>query len=132
MVPTPEQWRTKLGRCIDQTGALSDRGIREGLVRALMNNWSRPLELLSSQLQEEASSAADVPVSQLGLLDPIFLPLHTDESKRLERVLFDLNSAVADELGPGRFLTNDAFRPLLEKLIGYVREHPFPEPDWRS
>ena len=68
--PTPEQWRTKLLDTYRPDGCSSYCGIREGLVRALMNNWSRPLEPPSSQLQEEASWRPMSPFRSSGFWTP--------------------------------------------------------------
>lgn len=121
LMPTVEEWKTKLRGAIDPCGAVSHAGIRKAQLDSLLGGYRG--EGPDGRFTPRAEGFVDTLARQaeFGALDGLFLGTDTigAVSQRLNIAVFGAEDAEALELQGG------GARPVLERLVSYVREHPF-------
>jgi hypothetical protein len=120
-MPTVEEWKTKLRGAIDPCGAVSHVGTRRAQLDLLLGGYKG--EGPDGRFTPRAEGLVDTLAKQaeFGALDGLFLGTDVTEAvaHRLDLAVFGAEDAEALEREGG------GAQPLLDKLMAYVREHPF-------
>jgi hypothetical protein len=120
-VPTVEEWKTKLRGVIDPCGAVSHAGTRRAQLDFVLGRYKG--EGPDGRFTPRAEGLVDTLAKQaeFGALDGLFLGTDVIEAvaHKLDLAVFGAEDADALEREGG------GAQPLLDRLIVYVREHPF-------
>lgn len=130
-MPSEAEWKSRLSRAVDPLGAVSDTGIHQAQVRILLNDQTRQWDHISRDVIVQAENMIKALAAQCaqGVLDTIFLAPQEDQDSQLAEAVDRLNDAVAGRAQTVAFAQQGGgFKPLVEKLVAYVRKHPFAEP----
>jgi hypothetical protein len=123
-MPSAEKWEAKLRGAVDPSGAVSDFGVLKEQLRLVLGNYFDGFENLSSRLRADGERLIDVISEEapLGALDDLFLG-----KEELEAVASQLNARAFMEGGASVQYEREGggVLPLLERLVDYVRDHPF-------
>jgi hypothetical protein len=124
-MPTADQWKAKLDRVVDPYGALSEKGLRDALrecVHLCDNVTDEHGERTTANLKTLANGLihAILEECEKGALDGLFLGTAV-----VKEVASSLNAKMLGNWAPGFEAQGGGARPLIEKLVAYVREHPF-------
>jgi hypothetical protein len=120
-MPNVEEWKTKLRGAIDPCGAVSHTGTRKAQLECVLGGYRD--EDPDGRFTPRAEGLVDALAKQaeFGALDGLFLGTAVIKAvaHQLNLVVFgpeDTADLERDGGGAG---------PLLERLVAYVREHPF-------
>jgi hypothetical protein len=120
-MPTVEEWKTKLRGAIDPCGAVSHTGTRRAQLDCVLGGYRD--EGPDGRFTSRAEGLVDTLAKQaeFGALDGLFLG-----SDLIEAVAHRLNLAVfGAEDAEDLEREGGGTGPLLERLMAYVRDHPF-------
>lgn len=127
-MPTAEEWGAKVRGAVDPLGAVSEEGLHQELVRTLLNERTLHWNRISGDIIGQADLMVNVLYDRCsnGVLDEVFLAPEERLPEKLREAVFQLNEAVGGRASTAHFAQQGGgFAPLLEKLVAYVRTHPF-------